>query len=267
MNRHTHDHAYFGTVSIENGWVPAPGYVLRRQRILATLGPLKRGGLLEVGCGAGALVRDLHALGFACTALETGNEAREIARKICADRPGLEIHPEPRAEWVGKFDYVVAFEVLEHVEDDKGAVEQWASWLKHDGTLILSVPAHPERWNVSDVWAGHFRRYTRGTLNSVLDQAGFTVDHFETYGFPLINLIEPVRALHHGRQLRRRGKAADNKEEGSAHSGIDRSLETRLYPLQSSRLGVGILKVCGRLQEIFGGRELGTGYLVTATKR
>jgi len=266
MNRRTHDHEYFGTVSIENGWVPAPGYVLRRQRILATLEPLLRGSLLEVGCGAGALVRDLHAMGFSCTALEMGGEAREIARRICADRPGLQIHSEPRPDWTGRFDYVLAFEVLEHIEDDRAAAEQWRSWLKPDGKLILSVPAHPERWNVSDVWAGHFRRYTRASLHAVLESAGLAVGHFETYGFPLINLIEPVRALHHGRRLRERSKAGDMRE-ASAHSGIDRTLETRLYPLQSSRVGVGILKLCARLQEIFRNRELGTGYLITASRR
>jgi SAM-dependent methyltransferase len=267
MNRRTHDHEYFGTVSIENGWVPAPGYVLRRQRILATLGPMRRGRLVEVGCGAGALVRDLHAMGFACSALEMGEQAREIAKRICADRPGLEIHAAPRPDWAGGFEYVLAFEVLEHIEDDRSAVKQWASWLAPRGKLILSVPAHPERWNVSDVWAGHFRRYTRASLEAVLAQAGLSVEHFETYGFPLINLIEPVRALHHGRQLRRRGKLADDKHEGSVHSGIDRTLETRLYPLQSSPVGVGILKLCARLQEMFSERELGTGYLVTASLR
>ena len=267
MKQQTHDHEYFGTVSIENGWVPPPSYVLRRQRIMATLGPMPRGKLLEVGCGAGALVRDLHAMGFACTAMELGEKAREIARRICADRPGLEIHAEPRPEWAEAFDYVVAFEVLEHIEDDFAAVKQWSSWLKPSGRLIVSVPAHPRRWSVSDVWAGHFRRYTRASLQAVIEQAGgLQVRTFESYGFPLSNLIEPIRALHHGRQLRQRGKAAADKHQGTVHSGIERTLETRLYPLQASLLGVGILRLCGRLQEIFKDRELGTGYLVTAPR-
>jgi len=267
MKTATFEHPVFGTVSLDNGWVPAPGYALRRERIMALLEKLPRGRLLEVGCGAGALTRDLSGAGFECTGLELGDAAREIARKINADRPGVSIVGAAGSDWDAAFDYVAAFEVLEHIDDHEQAAREWSRWLKPAGKLFISVPAHPSHWDASDVWAGHFRRYTRETLSAVLRQAGLEIEHLETWGFPLANAIAPVRALANSRRLRDRGKAADDKHHGSVNSGIERGLEARLFPLQASWLGTKVMQACFGLQRAFAGTELGTGYLAIASHR
>jgi hypothetical protein len=104
----------------------------------------------------------------------------------------------------------------------------------------------------------------------LVDDAGFEVEHFQSYGFPLANLIEPVRAIHHRRQLLRRaagsGKPA-SKAAGSARSGVERTLETRLYPLQASLLGVAAMRFFWGFQSLFSGSDLGNGYLVLARRR
>lgn len=266
MNPHTHNHPDFGTVSIDNGWVPAPGYVLRRSRVLRSLAPLPRGTLLDVGCGAGALIRDLQGLGFSCTGLEMGEAARAVARNICADQPQIQILETPGSDWAKRFDYVVSFEVLEHIEDHERALATWCGWLKPGGRILLSVPAGPERWNASDVWAGHYRRYTRDMLLALANQAGLAVDTLQTYGFPLGNVIEPIRALHHKQQLRQRRDAAGDKYLGSTQSGIERGLETRLFPLQSSWLGVRMMRLFCQLQDVFAETERGTGYFLIARR-
>src|SRR5688572_255286 len=73
------DHTSYGRVAPELGWVPAPRYLLRRHRALNLLKGLPRGRVLEVGCGAGALLNDLAGLGYDCTALESSSEARRVA--------------------------------------------------------------------------------------------------------------------------------------------------------------------------------------------
>jgi SAM-dependent methyltransferase len=264
MRTTTYEHPEYGAVSIENGWVPAPGYALRRRRVLDTLSRMPRGRLLDAGCGAGAMLRDYLALGFAPSGLELGEQAREIARRICAEHPEIGVHGEPSADWSQRFDYIVSFEVLEHIEDDLGALRQWCQWLKPNGRVVISVPAGPQRWNASDVWAGHYRRYTRETLTELLNGAGLAVDTLQTYGFPLVNVIQPVRALHQGRQLRKRGELAQDKDHGSSQSGIERGLETRLFPLQASWVGTRVMRTCCWLQDRFADTELGPGYFVTA---
>jgi SAM-dependent methyltransferase len=255
-------HSLFGLSAPERGWVPAPRYALRRDRLLALAGRLDRGRLLEVGPGAGALLADLQALGFSCEALETSEEALRLAGQL---NPGMRIARAPAADWTEAFDALVACEVLEHIEDDLAALEEWRGWLRPGGHLILSVPAHARRWSATDVWAGHFRRYEKDDLRRLLEQAGFAVVELECYGFPLSNLVEPLRAWSHRRALRRR--PASGLEEATAQSGVERGLEARLWPLQAGAPGRLLFRAAFRLQEAFRHRDLGTGYLVVARRK
>jgi SAM-dependent methyltransferase len=247
-------HPLYGASVPERGWTPAPRYVLRRERVLKMAGSLPRGRLLEVGCGAGALLADLARLGFDCEGMETSPQALELAA--------------PRAEWAEwetAFDALVSLEVLEHIEDDAAALRQWRGWLRPGGHLILSVPARASRWSASDVWAGHFRRYEKAGLLDLLRREGFEVERLECYGFPLSNLLEPARAVQHRRILEREGAASADRAHGTARSGTERA-ESRLWRLQSGLFGTLVFRAAFRLQDLFLARDLGTGYLVLARK-
>jgi SAM-dependent methyltransferase len=263
-------HPVFGLSATERGWVPAPSYLLRRARFLKLIAPLPRGSILEIGCGGGALLSDLSQLGFTCCALETSAAAFALATHMNQHSPLVKIYQQVQDDWQRSFDIVVALEVLEHIEDDQAALAQWATWLKPKGRIIISVPAHPQRWTTSDVWAGHFRRYERITLREKLEQEGFQVNHLECYGFPLANIIDPIRAYHHARLVRQyRGQVALplQRSENTARSGVERSLENKLYPLQASWVGTKLMQLFFFLQEMFVDTDLGNGYLVLAQRR
>ena len=55
-------------------------------------------------------------------------------------------------------------------------------------TSIASVPANPWRYDWSDHWAGHRRRYTAEGLAARFAEAGFTDVDVVDYGFPLLGL-------------------------------------------------------------------------------
>jgi SAM-dependent methyltransferase len=258
-------HPVYGIGAPELGWVPAPRYALRRARVLSLLARIPPGRALEVGCGAGALLADLADLGWSCDALEPAAEARALAGRLNQDRPQVRISPAPREEWHQAFDLVLAFEVLEHLEDDAGALRQWREWLRPGGLLMLSVPARQARWNPTDDWAGHLRRYERPDLLALLAATGLTVEHHECYGFPLSNVTETIRGRVHARVLRRAG-GKPAPAAGTERSGTDRGFESRLYPLQASPPGVAFFRLCCWLQDRFLERELGTGYLVLARR-
>jgi SAM-dependent methyltransferase len=265
-------HPLYGLAVPGRNWVPAPTYVLRRRRILNLLSAFAPGRLLEVGSGAGAMLADLSRMGHRCDALETSPEARSLAGLINGGDGNVAVHGDVQNGWEGAFDTVLSMEVLEHIEDDAAALRDWAAWLRQDGRLILSVPAHPCLWNASDVWAGHFRRYERDGLREVVESAGFRVEHMECYGFPLSNIIEPVRARVHARRLDEEKAAEarpteDGHAHGSARSGTERGIETRLYPLQASWVGGLAMRLFFGLQYLFRGKDLGTGYIVIAVKR
>jgi SAM-dependent methyltransferase len=257
----------FGALAPEMSWVPAPRYLLRRDRILKLIAPLQLGTVLEIGCGSGALLNDLSLMGFNCTALEPSASAYKIAKHINKNNKNVNIHLEPKICWEQNFDYVFAFEVLEHIEDDGKILKQWRQWLKPTGRLLISVPGKPENWNSHDVWAGHYRRYEKRFLFSILKDAGFTIEHLETYGFPLANILENFRAIYHSKFFSKNLPAQIGDKFYTHRSGIDRPVECRLYPLQASFFGKSVMKFSFFLQNLFLDHDLGNGYLILAKQK
>ena len=73
------------------------------------------------------------------------------------------------------FDLLCAFEVIEHIDDDLGALSEWARHLSDDGHVLISVPAHMRRFGTSDAAVGHFRRYDAIDLDRLFDSLGFEI--------------------------------------------------------------------------------------------
>ena len=84
-------HPIYGLSIPERGWVPAPRYLMRRDRILKIMESLPGGRILEVGCGSGALLYDLSQMGFKCTGLETSPPALDIASYVHQNYADVEI--------------------------------------------------------------------------------------------------------------------------------------------------------------------------------
>lgn len=248
------------------GWVPAPRYLLRRRRILRQLNGMTLGRVIEVGSGAGMLLQELAARGQECHALETSPQARELIEAVgnCSGRQ-VEVHAQSSQEWAGQFPLVLAFEVLEHIENDCAAMSEWASWLPPGGTLLMSVPAHPRQWNAADVWAGHYRRYRKKDLIALVESTGLRVEHVECLGFPLGNLTERMQARNIAKSIRKTGEPG-NRQANNDRSGTDRSHVLRWYPLLRSAPGRVALYVAFIFQAMSSRLPLGNGYLIRATK-
>jgi SAM-dependent methyltransferase len=177
----------------------------------------------------------------------------------------LQVFAAPQINWCSAFDYVLALEVLEHIRDDAAALQQWHSWLKPGGHLLLSVPAHRSHWSATDDWAGHFRRYERNEILTLLRDEGFAAVAAECYGFPLANMLGPLRARYHARQLSRR--SGQSRADCTRSSGIERGLEARLYPLQASRAGTLFMKLFFAVQALFLKTDLGNGLLILCRRK
>lgn len=72
---------------IEGRWVPAPRFVLRRDRVLAATADMPRGVVLEIGCGSGALQREFAPRGHECLGIETSAYARALADEMLGGFP------------------------------------------------------------------------------------------------------------------------------------------------------------------------------------
>ncbi|MDQ4108339.1 MAG: class I SAM-dependent methyltransferase [Actinomycetota bacterium] len=73
------------------------------------------------------------------------------------------------------FDAVLAFEVVEHVENDTALLHEIARVSGPGGVLILSTPVHASMWSALDDACGHVRRDEPGILFDKIRAAGFEI--------------------------------------------------------------------------------------------
>jgi len=80
------------------------------------------------------------------------------------------------------FDLVCAFDIVEHVEDDRRVFGEIRRVTREGATVVLSVPLHPARWSAFDTLVGHVRRYDPDTLVPLLAQHGLTLERSAMFG-------------------------------------------------------------------------------------
>ncbi|MEZ5965550.1 MAG: class I SAM-dependent methyltransferase [Planctomycetota bacterium] len=143
--------------------------------------------ILDIGPGSGVNMPVLAPRG-AVTVLDSDASSlaacREVGARAVVRADAL--HP-PLAD--ATFDLVCALDVLEHLEDDAGALAAWRRLLSPGGHLLLSVPAFAFLWGRQDVLSHHKRRYRRPDLVAKVSAAGFAVrraSYFNTLLFPPI---------------------------------------------------------------------------------
>jgi SAM-dependent methyltransferase len=151
------------------------------------------------------------------------------------------------------FDLVCGFEVLEHIEDDRGALRSWREHVRPGGWMMLSVPAWRSRWGSSDVRVGHYRRYDRDDMEALLTDAGLTDRELYVYGFPLGYLLQT------GWKLLSRRTAPQTHAERSASSG--RWLQPPAALGWMTQIGTAPFRV---MQRPFLRTNLGTGLVCVA---
>ncbi len=76
----------------------------------------------------------------------------------------------------GGFDTVICLNMIEHLADDRAALENIRRALSPEGRAVVLVPHGPWNFGTVDTALGHRRRYTPETLTAVARDAGFEVE-------------------------------------------------------------------------------------------
>lgn len=95
-----------------------------------------RGRVLEVGCGAGFLVREMCNAGYDAVGVDLGNENAEFAN----DELGVKVLNQDFLSMEGAFDIVIMHQLIEHVPNPLGYVAHAKTLLAKDGLFVLSTP-------------------------------------------------------------------------------------------------------------------------------
>lgn len=143
--------------------------------MFAPFAPLARGRVVEVGAGLGTFTQQLLDHGASSVlALEPHPRCVARLRKRFGDDPRVTVSDASipgsglLAADTGHFDFALCQNVLEHIEDDFGAVAEMGDALAIGGSMGLLVPAHPWLYGRLDELYGHHRRYTRARLLAML---------------------------------------------------------------------------------------------------
>jgi SAM-dependent methyltransferase len=140
--------------------------------------------ILEVGSGIGNMSEQLlrgHPEHLVLTDIDPWYQEQVRAR--FGSRPevrveGLELPDTSAGARFGKdrIDTVVALNVVEHIEHDVDAVRSMAEIVTPGGRVVILVPAIQALYGEMDRELGHFRRYSKRTLASVITAAGLRVE-------------------------------------------------------------------------------------------
>lgn len=149
-------------------------------RELGRLAPFES--VCDVGCGDGALLRLIS--GRWPTArlygLDLSPEAVDRARSSGAE---LRVGDIARGDLPWRCDVAVCSEVLEHLDDDVGALRNIGQGAEQ---LVVTTVGGPLTADLRE--AGHVRHYTRRSLREALEQAGWEAVRVFAWGFPCYNL-------------------------------------------------------------------------------
>lgn len=182
-------------IEAEHWWFAARREIL--DDLIAGLALPAQADILEVGCGTGGNLAMLARHGQV-RAVEPDDDARAhaAARGLAAVEGGL--LPEGLPAYETPFDLVAAFDVIEHVDDDKGAVRALANLVRPGGWMIATVPAYQWMWSDHDLLHHHKRRYRRPVFRALFEAAGLTVrraSYFNALLFPPIGAVRLARRL------------------------------------------------------------------------
>ena len=173
-----------------------PWWTARAALTLALLGRLgvrPPARVLDAGCGWGVTLDALERRGYRAEGVDISRRALEQL-----DRPGRTLIEadltRPHPEGAGRYDAVLALDVIEHVDDDRAVVTGLGRLAAPGGVVVLSVPALPAMFGEFDAVQGHRRRYLPETLREAFAGSGLEVEQVFWWGAWLVPALRRQRS-------------------------------------------------------------------------
>ena len=160
----------------EDRWGASTRVVQVRPHLWREIGPvLAEKAVLEVGPGLRPSAPLDAAYFVEMSAAAVGTLRRAGGRAVQGSGAALPFAAQ-------SFDAVLAFEILEHVKDDQGVLDEMARVLRPGGIVAVSVPLHAALWSELDEACAHVRRYEPEELWAKLRRAGLEPQRHQLHG-------------------------------------------------------------------------------------
>lgn len=152
---------------------PSSNYVFQRS-LLAYLkaAEIVSGDVLEVGCGMGYGVQHISPKADKYVTIDKFPTELDFSKFPNVEFRQMTVPPFKGIE-DNSFDYVVSFQVIEHIEDDNAFVKEIARVLKPGGKFIVTTP-YIKMSITRNPW--HVREYTIEELKTLLSKNFSKVD-------------------------------------------------------------------------------------------
>jgi SAM-dependent methyltransferase len=163
------------------------------ERAITRLGLPAHARILDAGCGSGRNMVELARLG-AVTGVELSGTSVRLAR----EREAGEVVEGSVMDMPfddASFDLTVSLDVIEHLEDDIGALRELRRVTKPGGALLVTVPAYQWLWSGHDEVNHHHRRYNRRTLLAAAQAGGWELESFTNFSSLTLPVAILLRAL------------------------------------------------------------------------
>ncbi|MBT8328040.1 MAG: class I SAM-dependent methyltransferase [Bacteroidia bacterium] len=192
--------------------------------------------ILNVGVATGATSEMLSKYGNVVSV-----EYDEECCKFLKEKTGIEAINASLTELpfeTDTFDLVCAFDVIEHIEDDKLAISEVNRVLRKDGHYYITVPAFQFLWSNHDVVNHHYRRYTKRNLNSLF--SSFKITYSSYFNFWLFFPIAMVRFVLNLLPKSKNKQSSGSDNEVLSSSGLLNSIVKFIFKSERHFLRQGI---------------------------
>lgn len=158
--------------------------------ILSEIRPYIGNDIAEVGAGTGSftellLVEKFHKLAAFEPSCNMYPVLKSRFEKVANVDTINGFFGDKRSDYQSGFDSVIYVNVLEHIENDQSELIHVYESLKQGGFIIIFVPALSFLYSDLDKMLGHFRRYHKQGLHTLVAQAGFNnikIKYFDIAG-------------------------------------------------------------------------------------
>ena len=181
----------------------------------------------DIGGGNGYVSKGIQEIGKDTVLIEPGikgclnAKSRGLEKVVCARLEDI--------TWSSnELQNAGAFDVIEHIEDDFAFLSTIQKAMAPGGKIFLTVPSFQHLWSNDDVYAGHFRRYTKESMSNLLVETGFKV-LYSNYLFSVLHFPVLFFRTIPSKIFKERKVMGNGAEHGVNEGVMVRFIQSRLH--------------------------------------